>query len=150
MNEVPFHHQLHEDDKHTGYLPATLIQSDSALINAERLSSVVDHHLRLDDVMHPQFLATVIIRTSDKIQDIQFERATKDIIQTWKAAVYHLVGNGDRCLVQSGPCFLSNNTLHQALRLYRDTQEAFVTYGYVSSTASARYFQADRATLPHY
>ena len=139
MNQVPFHHRLHRDVKLNGFLPATLIQSDSALINAERLSSVVDHHLRLDDVMHPRFLATVIIRTSGEIQDIQFERATKKIIQTWKAAVYHLVGSDDRCLVQSGPCFLSNDTLHQALRLYRDTQEAFVTYGYVSSTASARY-----------
>jgi hypothetical protein len=104
------------------------------------LASTIDEYLNIDDVIRPALLTTIIIRTSATVPNIRLVLNADTVLASWNASIFHLQEKtyGEPSILP-GLYFYSNRGLRTALRLYPDTQEAFVSSVKISDSSSRRY-----------
>lgn len=132
-------------------IPVLLLTEEELNGTPEQIGQLLQYYVDTDDVCSPSFTDILVEKPSRKSNNnnnnsLSTEKKNVGSFSTWcKATGYRLqqqtvhtscttenpeVEDDDDNLLPSGPYFLSGPNLHQAYRLYPDTQDAFV-YGMI-------------------
>ncbi|KAI3324413.1 amidase signature enzyme [Xylariaceae sp. AK1471] len=112
--------------------PATVFVIPNMGISEMWLSKTIDEYLKADDVFNEFFLSNIIFIACSP-SDISWPEGIDKMLGPNNASIFLLESIHENPLeITVGPYFLAEDGLYQALKLYPDTQEAFVSTGLIS------------------
>ncbi|KAI1365982.1 amidase signature enzyme [Xylaria arbuscula] len=112
--------------------PAAIFRLPDNVVSAAWLSDMIDSYMKEDDVFEEFFLSNIIV-VGNSPGDVALSQDLDQVAQKHNASVFLLKPiNKSPGEFSIGPYFLTGDGLYKALKLYPDTQEAFVSSALIS------------------
>ena len=104
--------------------PPIVLWPPTAPVTRNWVSAIIREWQRIDDVFHLGFTRNVILARTSPSQQITLADDFLPLLDDWNAQMNYVVST--QKVLPPGPYLVWNEAIHAVLRLFPDTQEAFM------------------------